>query len=134
VKVTLMSLPEREPRWRGSGVSVSEVSVECFCGCGRAIPRFPLGTRAMNKRGRLVREQLAWAQAVAGDLEQYAEWYEEGDEIVATLAAAMHGEVDPRSVNEEWVGHWQEYGRHLQVAAAMHGMPSINDWLRRQSD
>jgi hypothetical protein len=114
--------------------SVSEVAVECFCGCGRAIPRFPLGTRAMNKRGRLVREQLAWAQVVAGDLEQYAEWYEEGDEIVATLAAAMHGEVDPRSVNEEWVRHWQEYGRHLQVAAAMHGMPSINEWLRDQSD
>lgn len=32
---------------------------DCFCGCGRRIPKFPIGTRAMNTRGKQVSERLS---------------------------------------------------------------------------
>jgi hypothetical protein len=36
--------------------------------CGRSIPRFPLGVRAINMRGEHVRDRTAWAHEVMGDL------------------------------------------------------------------
>jgi len=104
---------------------------ECFCGCGREIPRFPLGMRSLNKRGALASERLSWAEAVLGD-EPPDDWVEEGEEILGVLRCAMHGELDPRSVNEEWVSRWQAWGQKMETAVVLHGGPAINDWLQAQ--
>src|SRR4051794_20051527 len=88
---------------------------ECFCGCGRAIPRFPLGTRAINARGRQVVERMQWAEETfrASCHGELAVWYAQGEDIVLDLRAAMHGEIDPRSLDERPVREWQAIGRTL---------------------
>jgi hypothetical protein len=87
---------------------------DCFCGCGRTVPRFPLGTRAINTRGHQVVDRLRWAEEHGGrDEPELAEWFEEGDGIVATLAGAMHDEIDPRTLDERRVRQWQAAGRDL---------------------
>jgi hypothetical protein len=102
---------------------------ECFGGCGLTIPRFPLGLRSINKRGKLVSERLAWAEAVADANQKSPEWVEDGRAILAELRGAMHGEIDPRMVEEARVRHWQEYGWGIEIAAKEAGLPVINEWL-----
>lgn len=88
---------------------------ECFCGCGRSIPRFPLGTRSINTRGAQVADRLAWAEENGVRSAEGADaWFEEGAEIVATLAGAVHGEIDARTIDEGWVREWQSFGREAQ--------------------
>ena len=77
---------------------------ECFCGCGRQVSRFPLGIRTINKRGELVAQRLAWANAFenedgnhVGDFELPGEegegtWLDHGTALVAMLATIVHGE------------------------------------------
>jgi hypothetical protein len=50
--------------------------------CGRATPRFPLGVRSMNKRGRLVSDRLAYGEAIVGDSPETIEWVDDGYRIV----------------------------------------------------
>jgi hypothetical protein len=104
---------------------------ECFCGCGRLIGRFPLGTRAINGRGKQVAERLAWARALELDEQDptLKDWFEEGDEIEAELRSAMHDEIDPRSLAPDKVGHWQRYGRNIERVVVGTGLPSINTWI-----
>ena len=76
---------------------------ECFCGCGRQVSRFPLGIRTINKRGELVAQRLAWANAFenedgkhVGDFELPGEegegtWLDHGTALVAMLATIVHG-------------------------------------------
>jgi hypothetical protein len=42
----------------------------------------------------------------------------------------MHDEMDPESVVEARIRHWQVYGRGIDSAAAATGRPRINAWLR----
>lgn len=84
----------------------------------------------MNKRGRLVSERLAYGEAMIGEAPEMAEWLDDGAEIVAELRAAMHGEIDPRTVEEARIRHWQKYGRGIESGALAFGQPAINDWLR----
>lgn len=91
---------------------------ECFCGCGRRIPKFPLGMRAMNTRGKQVSERLSLIQ------DDNPHMIEENDEIAAwvfgglvykdQLAGAMHGELDPSAVEEEPIREWQAEGRNIE--------------------
>jgi hypothetical protein len=78
---------------------------ECFCGCGRSVPRFPLGIRTINKRGKLVRERYDWAYAHVneegkhiGEFELPGEegegtWLDQGTTLMAILRTIVHGEV-----------------------------------------
>src|SRR4051794_12758640 len=99
---------------------------ECFCGCGRIVPRFPLGMRAINARGRQVAARIETMEGLIprATADEGAEgWYAQGDEIVEALAEAMHGDADPRLLNEGAVREWQAEGRqaersfNLRVAA-----------------
>ncbi len=91
---------------------------ECFCGCRRTIPKFPIGTRAINTRGKQVSERLAFVDDEHPHLkdqnEEIAAWVEQGYAIKAALAAAMHGEADPRSLQEGPIREWQVEGRHIE--------------------
>ena len=88
----------------------------------------------MNKRGRLVVERLAYGEAMVGNADETAEWVEDGYAILAELRAAMHGEMDPRSVEESRVRHWQKYGRGIEAIAIEMGQPALNPWLRENRD
>lgn len=95
----------------------------CFCGCGRRIPKFPLGMRSINRRGALVSQRLAETHENAGDHPELAGWYTEGEEIVGQIQAAMHGQVDPRSLDERPVREWQRAGREIQASLdTAHGL------------
>lgn len=84
----------------------------------------------MNKRGRLVSERLAYGEAIVGDSTETIDWVDDGYEIVAELKAAMHGAIDPGSVSEPRIRHWQVYGRGIDSSALATGRPRINAWLR----
>jgi hypothetical protein len=62
---------------------------ECFCGCGRPIPRIPIGLRSMNTRGRLVSDRLAWFEVVTGVLQ----WSPEDDDRILQIDALRWGFV-----------------------------------------
>lgn len=102
----------------------------CFCSCGREIPRFPLGMRSINKRGQLVAERLAWGTAVLDGVG--TDWLREGEALRATLEATMHGDTDPRSLDESVVRAWQKVGVLLEAAVIQLGAPPINVWLAAQ--
>ena len=88
----------------------------CFCGCGRTIPRFPLGMRSVNRRGKQVSERLEFAVAHgARDTPELSEWCDEGDSLVGALTAAMHGDLDPRTLDERRVRTWQAMGRRFEA-------------------
>jgi hypothetical protein len=86
--------------------------------------------RSINTRGRLVAERLAYGEAMVGEVEEMSDWIEDGYNILAELRAAIHGEIDPRSLEEGRVRHWQKYGRGFDHAALALGQPNIKDWLR----
>lgn len=52
-----------------------------------------------------------------------------GHEIVSVLRGAMHGEIDPSTINEDWVREWQEPGWTLEKEAVAAGSLSVNQWL-----
>ena len=59
-------------------------------------------------------ERLSWAEEEgARRQEELAGWFEQGEEIVGLLAATMHGEIDPRTVDERPIREWQATGRDL---------------------
>jgi len=83
----------------------------------------------------LVSERLAWSIAVLPETgPNLDEWLDGGHEVVAVLRGAMHGTVDPGSINEYWVREWQKPGQDLEKQAASLGLPSINQWLKRSVD
>ena len=88
---------------------------DCFCGCGRSIPRFPLGMRATNKRGAQVADRITFAEqeGLRGHPD-LVDWFRNGDAIEAALAEAVHGETDPRSLDESFVRQWQAEGRDIE--------------------
>jgi hypothetical protein len=90
----------------------------CFCGCERAVPRFPLGMRAINTRGRQVVGRIEDVERRGGrNVPELAEWFEEGDAIVALLREITHCVRDPRSVNERAIREWQADGRAIAPTA-----------------
>jgi hypothetical protein len=92
---------------------------ECFCGCGRTIPKFPIGMRAINTRGRQVSERLDYVDGSYPHLkkqsEEIAAWVEQGHAIRASLMAAMHGETDAGAIPEGPIREWQTEGRHIEA-------------------
>lgn len=104
---------------------------DCFCGCGRKISRFPLGKRSVNKRGQLVAERLAWAKAMMGD-ELDEDWVALGTYHVTAIQMAMHGEADPRELDESEVRRWQMYGVEMETLAVQLGGTPINIWLMHE--
>lgn len=106
----------------------------CFCGCGQTVPKFPLGVRSVNTRGRQVAERLAYGLAMPGDAEDFANWLEGGTAILVELRAAVHGDLDPRAVSEPAVRHWQAYGQNIERGAVTLGHPSIREWLRENQE
>jgi hypothetical protein len=82
----------------------------------------------------MVSERLAYGAAMVGEAPDMAAWFEDGRRIVAELRAAMHGEIDPRSLDEDRVRHWQEYGRNIESGAVAVGQPGIKEWLGANPD
>lgn len=73
--------------------------------------------RAVNTRGKQVSKRL---DSVDGEYphfktenEEIANWVEEGRAIQADLRAAMHGEIDPRTLDEPPIREWQATGREI---------------------
>jgi hypothetical protein len=85
--------------------------------------------RSVNKRGRLVAERLAYASGVMADIDELPEWVEDGEGILNDLRAAMHAELDVRSLDERRVQHWQKYGRGIEGVLVTRGVPSLLVWL-----
>lgn len=111
--------------------SFAPMAGQCFCGCGATIPRFPLGIRSINTRGEQVKLRLDWANDVYAERSEGLEpWFAEGAEWVAGLAAAVHGELDSRSLDEAAVRHWQAYGRNMEKVARGYGKPGVLAWQR----
>lgn len=76
---------------------------ECFCGCGKRVPRFPLGTRSVNKRGARHRDDVASVQKWLdlGVESPNAEAYiAECEDVMEALAAGIHGRYEPSSATE----------------------------------
>jgi hypothetical protein len=75
--------------------------------------------RAMNARGRQVTERLSLVENEYSFLKEQdadiASWWEQGTHFKAELAAAMHGDVDPASVQERPIREWQAEGRQIQA-------------------
>lgn len=112
------------------GAVTVHMAAKCFCGCGRKIPKFPLGMRAINQRGQQVAERLAWfTDVTTGHEGAFADWIADGKWIIGDLQSAMHGETDPRSLDESVVRNWQTHGRSIEVSAIAVGAPPINEWL-----
>ena len=119
------------------------MSKECFCGCGRRVPRFPLGIRSINTRGRQVVNRLDHNHAVlsaAGiiDLEgetgpAVTDWFDEGQRIAEDLSLATHGELDPNLLDERSVRDWQARGRELERLALSH-VASVENLLDEAAD
>jgi hypothetical protein len=62
-----------------------------------------------------VSERLAWAEEEMGrDPEQLKGWYAVGDEARSALMGAVHGEIDPRTLDEGFIREWQAEGRRLE--------------------
>lgn len=77
---------------------------ECFCGCGRAVPRFPLGGRSVNTRGRQLVERIQEVERRGErDKVELAESFEEGENFIALLSEVTHGEREARTVDERAV-------------------------------
>jgi hypothetical protein len=103
---------------------------ECFCGCGRKVSRFPLGTRSMNNCGRDVSARLAWGRDVLADgLDKT--WADDGDEIVRLIGEVTHGSMNPRELDPSPISQWQAYGRQVEALAMRKGAPPIKVWLAR---
>jgi hypothetical protein len=128
--------------------------MQCFCGCGRSISRFPLGIRAINRRGKLVVERLEWARAHVGEDGEppgRPEWLASGDEIVVMLRAVVHGEPDPELEEtqnamlanrakpaldglEVRTRRWIEEGRAVEALVVPRGAMPINRWLKQSRE
>jgi hypothetical protein len=104
---------------------------DCFCGCGRKISRFPLGNRSINDRGRLVAERLGWAKARLGDKID-PDWIALGVYHLTAIQTAMHGDLDPRQLDEDDVRRWQLTGAGLEALDVQRGGTPINTWLSQE--
>jgi hypothetical protein len=72
--------------------------VDCFCGCGRKVARFPLGIRYANWRGRRISKAVAPIENLLDDglrSPNAAEFVQEGHELQEAIASAVHTGRDP---------------------------------------
>lgn len=97
----------------------------CFCGCGRAVPRFPFALRAISTRGKQATDRLAWAEVLLLDDPGFADWILAGKTYKADLRAAVHGEIEPGMLDERSIREWQAYGRHMAKIGVGMGIPNI---------
>ena len=133
---------------------------QCFCGCGRDIPCFPLGIRSINTRGRLVAERLDWGAAHAEVLrgivgvEDVNGWLDHGSVCRAMLQTIVHRDVadelegndelerwplalamretDAVDLAQEQTGDWLKSGRELEAIAIGIGLQPLNRWLKQR--
>jgi hypothetical protein len=70
--------------------------------------------RSINTRGRQIKERIEHTENLVGRADQIADWFSEGEEIVTLLASAVHGDLDPRVLNESAVRRWQAFGRDIE--------------------
>jgi len=72
--------------------------MKCFCGCGRKVPAFSVGMRAINWRGRRIAKDVARIEGLLGSglRSPNAEAFvEDGRRLVEELAEAVHTRTDP---------------------------------------
>jgi hypothetical protein len=73
--------------------------------------------RSINRRGKQVSDRLGFVVEWVpnpSETEMFM-WMDEGQEIKAELAAAMHGEIDPATLDEPRIREWQATGRYLET-------------------
>lgn len=89
--------------------------------------------RSINKRGEQVADRLAYGSELIGEANpDLGDWITDGELIVSDIQAAMHGELDPRSLVERSVRNWQAYGWNIERVAVEMGLPSLNEWLAQR--
>jgi hypothetical protein len=96
-----------------------------------ALPaRKPVDEQARAAR---CREARVW-RGELGDADEMADWFDDGYDIPNELRATMHGEIDPRTVEEARIRHWQKYGWGIEATAVSLGRPGVTEWLRENPD
>lgn len=69
--------------------------MDCFCGCGQSVPRFPLGVRSINKRGAIIRGDVERVEDLLAETSIQSptaeRFIEDGRRWTEVLAAAVHG-------------------------------------------
>ncbi len=77
--------------------------MDCFCGCGQKVGRFPLGVRSVNKRGARHRDDVASVQKWLdlGVVSPNADAYiEECEKVMGLIATSIHGGYQPSGDTE----------------------------------
>ena len=109
--------------------------MDCFCGCGRQVPRFPLGLRSVNKRGATHRK----------DLETVSQYLELGanspngeafavacQAVMDQIAGCVHAQTDPGPETEAESRALLNEARHrytdAAIATAMKNAMRRNGW------
>ncbi len=70
-----------------------------------------------------------WGLDLFGGDRTLEAWFGDGWIILEELQAAVHGDVNPRTLDEEPVRRWQEHGWELELEAVRAGMPGVIHWL-----
>lgn len=96
--------------------------MECFCGCGEKVSRFPLGVRSVNKRGAIIASDVANVQSLieSGVKSPAAERYvRDGQAMLLALAQAVHSRSDPGPEAESATREFMRAGRVVFGDAAL---------------
>lgn len=102
--------------------------MQCFCGCGRKVPR---GARAVSKRGAIISSDLAPIRELlaCGLVSPAAETFvHDGEIMCARLAESVHLGADPGPEVESQTRGFMAFGRTnfseaaLGAAASRSGM------------
>lgn len=109
--------------------------MECFCGCGRKVARFPLGVRSINKRGARIANDATQVELLLqrGMQSPNARTYvAEAREALGALATAVHESKDPGPAVESQTRELLAWGRKVPAklgAAARRSGLSEDDAL-----
>jgi hypothetical protein len=86
---------------------------------------------SMNTRGRQVSERLSLVEDdwphLKGESPEIAAWCEQGQTIRTVLVAAMHGDLDPSTVDESPIREWQAEGRNIERFINRH-IANLGKW------
>lgn len=91
---------------RAEGICLMAKS--CFCGCGRKVP---FGRGAQNTSGKRVLEAYEDLKATEAGMRsvqssEFDDFIAAGAEIVDELRAVVHGDLDPRTVDQRNMRSW----------------------------
>lgn len=103
--------------------------MKCFCGCGRKLPAFSVGMRAVNWRGRRIAKDVARIEVLlrSGLRSPNAEAFvDDGRRLEEELAEAVHTRTDPgpavEAESREFMRRAREHFTVGRIGRATRGM------------